>query len=206
MSGYLQRIAGSVSHPSQRVHSMVGSLFAPTNREDTAEPGLPLETSSSVAAKTSTDSAVRSLKFDLEPPKSEFSVLLEPGHLEAKPLLSTKDRNDESVPPTTKTSTQNTQDGERSSQPLPARYSPLLPVTEQYPIALQKAPPTASVRRASHSEVPQIAQREPDEIQIHIGRVEVLAVPQTQPQAAPKIARKAGSLDDYLRRRDGRSL
>jgi hypothetical protein len=44
-----------------------------------------------------------------------------------------------------------------------------------------------------------------DDIQIHIGRIEVTAVrPTPAPQAAAKTRRGAPSLDDYIRRRDGR--
>jgi hypothetical protein len=46
--------------------------------------------------------------------------------------------------------------------------------------------------------------RELGEIQIHIGRIEVTAVPQAA-RPAPAPARKALSLDEYLRRRDGRA-
>jgi len=47
--------------------------------------------------------------------------------------------------------------------------------------------------------------REPDEIQIHIGRIEVTAVQSTVPNAAPTPRRRsAASLDEYLRQRDGR--
>jgi hypothetical protein len=51
------------------------------------------------------------------------------------------------------------------------------------------------------------ARTEPDEIQIHIGRIEVVAVPPPapKPSASPKPQRGALSLDDYLRRRDRRA-
>jgi len=50
------------------------------------------------------------------------------------------------------------------------------------------------------------APREPDEVNIHIGRIEVTAAqpPPLRP-AAPKAHRKAPSLDEYLRRRGGRA-
>jgi hypothetical protein len=45
------------------------------------------------------------------------------------------------------------------------------------------------------------ASREPDEIQIHIGRIEVVAVPQQQAvRPTAKSSRKSPSLDDYLKR------
>ena len=51
---------------------------------------------------------------------------------------------------------------------------------------------------------PTHAEREPDEIQIHIGRIEVTAVQPPAPRA-PKPPDKAISLDAYLERRNGRA-
>lgn len=48
------------------------------------------------------------------------------------------------------------------------------------------------------------AERQPDEIQIHIGRIEVTAVPAPPAQRAPKAPDKGISLDAYLERRNGR--
>jgi hypothetical protein len=47
--------------------------------------------------------------------------------------------------------------------------------------------------------------READEIQIHIGRIEVTAVPPAPARPAPVPNRKSPSLDDYLKRRPGRA-
>jgi hypothetical protein len=48
---------------------------------------------------------------------------------------------------------------------------------------------------------------EPDEIQIHIGRIEVVAVPPAPtPPISPKPQRRTPSLDEYLRRRDRKAL
>ena len=46
---------------------------------------------------------------------------------------------------------------------------------------------------------------EPDEIQIHIGRIEVTAVPQTAPRPAAMPASKSINLDEYLKRGRGRA-
>jgi hypothetical protein len=44
-----------------------------------------------------------------------------------------------------------------------------------------------------------------DEIQIHIGRIEVTALPQTPARPAAPVARKALNLDEYLKRGRGRA-
>jgi hypothetical protein len=56
------------------------------------------------------------------------------------------------------------------------------------------------VELARHSLSPQA-----DDIQIHIGRIEVVAVPQAAPRPAAAPTRKGLSLDEYLNRRDGRA-
>jgi len=48
------------------------------------------------------------------------------------------------------------------------------------------------------------AARDPDEIQIHIGRIEVTAVPQTSHRTASKPVRKGITLEEYLKGRDRR--
>jgi len=46
---------------------------------------------------------------------------------------------------------------------------------------------------------------EPDEIQIHIGRIEVVAAPPSPVRAEPKPVRPSPNLGDYLKRRNGRA-
>jgi hypothetical protein len=47
-------------------------------------------------------------------------------------------------------------------------------------------------------------ERQSDEIQIHIGRIEVIAMPPAAPKMVAAPARKTQSLDEYLRQRNGR--
>jgi hypothetical protein len=63
------------------------------------------------------------------------------------------------------------------------------------------APRVAPIHRAPGGGQPQ-AQWEPDEIHIHIGRIEVAAIAPPAPRPAP--VRKSLSLDEYLRRGNGR--
>jgi hypothetical protein len=82
--------------------------------------------------------------------------------------------------------------------------------TERPPVQLVRATLAGQARQAQDSVPaefsarPPAAEREANDIQIHIGRVEVVAVPQAAPSRATAPARKAISLEDYLRRRDGR--
>lgn len=58
--------------------------------------------------------------------------------------------------------------------------------------------------RDGEKKVSRPAERERDEIQIHIGRIEVTAVPQAPARPEAKPARKTLSLDEYLKRGDKR--
>jgi len=49
------------------------------------------------------------------------------------------------------------------------------------------------------------AERQGDDIQIHIGRIEVTAMPPTASRPMPVPARKSQTLDEYLRRGSGRA-
>ena len=65
---------------------------------------------------------------------------------------------------------------------------------------------TGSARRLEKRDAapPNAEHQQADDIQIHIGRIEVLAVTQPASRPAPPQARKGLSLDEYLRRRNGR--
>jgi hypothetical protein len=75
--------------------------------------------------------------------------------------------------------------------------TPLTPVTAREDTREEKV---EFFRRASASE------REPDEIQINIGRIEVVAVPPPAARPAAAPARKSLNLEEYLKRRRGRAL
>jgi hypothetical protein len=91
-------------------------------------------------------------------------------------------------------------------------------LTSQRTHELQAQPPTnepdartiaaqinAKRQQAPISQPSRPVQAQPEEIQIHIGRIEVLAVPQVASRPAATPARKGLNLDDYLSRRNGRS-
>jgi hypothetical protein len=86
-------------------------------------------------------------------------------------------------------------EGPRPSEP--ARFAPELQAASQRAAANQ-----ALARRTP----PQMRSPiQPDEIQIHIGRIEVIAVPPPAARPAAPPARRGQSLDEYLSRSNGRS-
>jgi hypothetical protein len=100
--------------------------------------------------------------------------------------------------------------------PSAARYQPLVtpPADDHVPdnflltlpenrqvLPAQKSRALHFAKAAQRAE----AVRAPDEIQIHIGRIEVTAVPPPAPRPAPKVERKSVNLDEYLKGRQGRN-
>lgn len=107
-------------------------------------------------------------------------------------------------------------------QPAPAKparitRAPFKPLIEE-PLPRERTPATArepatrlpagdgrKQERKDVSRLPAPPSREPDEIRIHIGRIEVTAVPPPQVRSDPKPVNPALNLNDYLKRRSGRS-
>lgn len=91
----------------------------------------------------------------------------------------------------------------------PSPYQPLIAAMQQTAPRLHPHEPFTALAaiRASRIEAArrtQPAQREPDEVYIHIGRIEVAAVPQQTARPAATAARRSINLSDYLAR-NGRS-
>ena len=87
------------------------------------------------------------------------------------------------------------------------RYQPLL--AEMTPRTEERAakPFTAGDRKATRRDFSRreaTPERQPDEIRIHIGRVEVVAVPTAPVRAETRPSNKSPNLSDYLKLRHGR--
>lgn len=101
-------------------------------------------------------------------------------------------------------------EGQAQELMLTHLYAPMMnanPSASRELAALRTNPFTGAARgrgegNASRSSAP--VAREADEIQIHIGRIEVTAVQQRSAPPAAKPTRKGMSLDEYLRHSDGR--
>jgi hypothetical protein len=92
---------------------------------------------------------------------------------------------------------------EIEANPLTRKFTPLMPAVlmpSPPPVTLQS--PTKSGGDAAQSFASR--SRATDDIEIHIGRIEVAAMQAAPIRSAPaKPPRRAASLDEYLKRRDG---
>jgi hypothetical protein len=126
---------------------------------------------------------------------------------QAHPFTEDSDRTSESLKPAAAHQPQMA--GGQQPAPKPQPYEPLITTMQQTSSRLQprEPMPTATTIRSSRAEAArrsQPAQREPDEVHIHIGRIEVAAITQQAPRPAAAAARRSLNLGDYLKHGNGR--
>jgi hypothetical protein len=209
MSGYLQRIASGVLHSQRAIHPDVGSLWMPQRNavpseqfNETMAPIVPRRSTQPDAQQTRSALAHMSNKQEPDPPLQDLSARrqdasipvesrLEPEHppLVVRDATMTQAREgqnaDAAAPRATFTPLVATPSHE--SLPQPRTFTPAsTPVRERLQRTVQLTPP---------------ATPQPDEIEIHIGRIEVAAVlPQPAPRLPARPVRKSLDLSEYLKR------
>jgi hypothetical protein len=208
MSNFLQRIASTVTgNATPRLHPMLGSIFAP------AAPLTHFEAPAAVQA----GSPLHLQQAPLLGPSvfHEPAAFPGPGHAPNPsgtdaPLLPQHDVNaaletallslSSMREPVASHDAVAGNESSTAESPVPApasqRPQPLLAAAILSPsrIAPAHTAPEGPQRQA---------RREPDEIHIHIGRIEVAAVAPPTPRPASAQARKSLSLEEYLRRGNG---
>lgn len=225
MSGYLQRLVQTVAGRGDSVHPRTGSIFSPRSEE--IRPPQPEETEQLTTAQP----RPRPHAMSPEQQPSEPTRSVRPG-AEHAPLLpiAPDARSADYVPPRVPAAPRPAgapvepldalpweQPAEPSGSPLAAEADVDITVPAPAPGGVRDAfrpvmKPTrasdavtgAAASRDMHRRHAARAGRQPDDIQIHIGRIEVIAVPPPAPRA-PKPPDRSLSLDAYLSRRDGRA-
>lgn len=223
MSGYLQRLVRSVTQPAETVHPVVGSMFSASQRvtEQEMRPANEDILSRSSSAEQQSESTASQPKRALE---ADYASILLPPHPQAaaerkpvspeerfsfQPLMPTPPSEDS--PTTNRTQDRNaveriTQSTEPTEKFSPSSAAALPARSKLSPVSSQTLNPVGGIptrqTRSSFDRVEHRTAQAPEEIQIHIGRIEVTAVQQAPARAPLKPARKRESLDDYLRRRD----
>jgi hypothetical protein len=229
MSHFLERVAATVIQPKARLHPMLGSIFAPTTLCSPAE-SVPAEISTQTVAphrQEPTHFDATSHAFASHPFESHAFEFPATPHEDSSPARSNRSpaadqpllpafvsptdlRGSTRAHPSVEDSAfESSKPAGADHSPSLSPYQPLIAASQQPPPKLQprESPPTSVAARTSAAEAArraQPAQREADEIHIHIGRIEVAAIAQTAPRPAAAAARRSLNLDEYLRRGNGR--
>jgi hypothetical protein len=227
MKGYLQRLVQTVTSPAESVHPWTASVFDAGYQRDfdnvpsgeLAPPAADVQShqnsaqSSPALAPTQTllpaaecKSPTSGLKTTQGSTQSEQSANRGPSfnrRIIPEPLIAGIDIANamrlEIVP---------AKSSERAT--TPHGYTPVVTAEAVIKSGNAVEPAVSSSRTAAHKRDAHIERnsaainRQADEIQIHIGRIEVTAV-HPPPPKAPKMRDKEISLDAYLKRRDGRA-
>jgi hypothetical protein len=219
MSGFLQRLVSSAIQPIAGVHPVTTPLFS-TPQHETASQGFEQQTSvadaSGMFAWVETDREMPTRQANEEAiVPGPIPMMKTTGHGRGEdPAFRYRSQPTAIVSEAQERLEQNTFHLPTGETPevavFQSVYSPLLPeVASPDPLhALDSPSPFAAPQ--AHRDAPAKApntvpgRREPDEIQITIGRIEVTAVPQSPARPAPKPGRKQLSLDEYLLRADRR--
>lgn len=234
MSGYLHRLVHTVSHPRETIHPRTGSLFAPYRsapdsfsewfeqaetvaahpaRSNSSTTGEPAGTVQHPARSDSPQSPLRLGTAD-EPPRIIESVRRADAPQPAgdKAQQDTLEHAVQAPRRLAAPQAQRAAPGSRRDAGIQG-HVPLIPPQRSEAHSTKPETPqfpadAPSMREASANVTaegrPTRAKREPDEIQIHIGRIEVTAVQPPTPRA-PTPPDRAISLDAYLERRNGRA-
>ena len=221
MRGYLQRMAASVLSRERAIHPVVGSLWAPQSS------AAPIEQSREILAPGMRPHQVRDAEADriqtqmwanLHPEQdSTESISVGREQKSGAPIDASRSNDDTELKlllpmQNAPTSEQirslpiEKESGQQTELPQSERstFTRLVPESAQRPIAAQNtsvlAPvaPHAAAQRSYPGAQPA---HEPDTIEIHIGRIEVLAAqPQPAPRPPARPAHKPLDLREYLGR------
>jgi hypothetical protein len=217
MKGYLQRMAASVMNPQRSVQPLLGTLFSGARPESEAVPGVWPELSTEIPAEPE---ALRT-KQKVDPPAARLTPPDERDQPESpttqkisgasrmsgrqvefpdrgfEPLVASPAILRAGDPPQhparleTETQTE-TQTETRTEMQVRVDTRPVI-----LPISQVREHRDSAIREPrAHRSAP----AQPDEVHIHIGRIEVTAVPPPAPPAIQKPARKSLNLTEYLRR------
>jgi hypothetical protein len=243
MTGYLQRLAASVSQPRPSLHPLVGSIFS-GGRQEVASPNLlqndalastddqnRVPTTRTVSDSTDGPMRRRDLGADdragapdtdnrrAEQRRSEreiFHPLLPskapdvdvsamppeavPGDGAGAQSALHHDRRDTSIVGAARMARVAVEDGPPADRRNAIAAPPVSELHERAGMLAAVAGDAGKPARVEFS-APSRRSAQSDDIQIHIGRIEVTAVAQPAPRPAAAPARKAMSLDEYLGRR-----
>jgi hypothetical protein len=219
MSGHLQRIAANVLDSARALHPAVDSRWAMPSMgsateadSETLASSVPYRTTTRVEDLTAVQEqqatappAVKSPASEVAPLYESKAITVDAEKLQPLPATTNPDATFLSIAPAKNQATTSPKAAETKPAPRPT-FAPLLPEAPREQKITTPAlaiTPAALLRNDKPTRLQPVAQsaREPDEIEIHIGRIEVTAaLPQPAARPAPRPARKSLDLGEYLKR------
>jgi len=209
VSGYLQRLARSAVHPPEGIRPVLRPLFSAPRPEP--EPvGLPLEVETEAGApEPSRAPRPNGVVTRQSNPLPHAAHQPAPGAHNPRPV----DLPPVAPPPEDAPASRDFQPLLEQIAPREALTYAVLPTGDRESTDAAESPePARPPRHHSQQISPMRMERqtpsgrapfaplETDEIQIHIGRIEVTAVPPAAAPAVPRPVRKSLNLDEYLKR------
>jgi len=211
MSGYLQRLVHTAAQPVQTVHPLTASLFAASHEN----PSSGIESEESFIADPAHPAADATSQFQDVPERTasrDITSRHEYRHIapfRAATPFPSENASDDS-PSRQEQLVQSLRPTAHPKEDAEQPPTPEFPQTEFHPLIRRDAAPAeaqpthapfrAEVRPSRDSRLPAGLARSSEDIQIHIGRIEVTAVHPPAPRTA-KTPDRGLSLDSYLNRR-----
>lgn len=226
MKGYLQRMVTGVARSERAVHPLVGGMFLRGGQQEIVEETEIVSAPKGTGRNGSSSLERRGVREPAMPERAEILPLVEDGAErglridEAQRWSSAEEAEAKSSARGEEYREDQVAAGERQTN-MPVQVRNLLvrdDVQRKSEVRAdsqiieasdfgENLEPLRVVRQSPERVVAErvARQRGSEDIQIHIGRVEVIAVPPPVQRAAPAATRKAESLEEYLRRRDRRA-
>jgi hypothetical protein len=206
MSGYLQRIASGVLHSQRAIHPAIGSLWMPQRNavpseqfDETMAPIVPRRSTQPDAQQTRSALAHMSNKQEPDPPLQDLSARRQDASIPVESRLE-PERPPLVVRDATMTQARHGQHADDLARPT--AFTPLVATSSRASMLQPRGiVPASMLSRERTLPVTPSPAPQPDEIEIHIGRIEVAAVlPQPAPRLPARPVRKSLDLNEYLKR------
>lgn len=221
MSGFLHRLAGTVLRPQQRIHPLVGSIYAGHHLEpdiETPANETNAPQSSLLLPRESSPQERRAVSRGSLTEQDKNSVAARDERVQTS-ALELQDRHPEAAPPAHREHSDQSESVAEAQPYTPLLSASIVPRISETPadgLKFLYSAPELTVAQTNRDVLPSPSpgptthamrsdRREPDEIQIHIGRIEVTAITQAPPSTPARSGRTAPTLAEYLHRRDGRT-
>jgi len=226
MSGYLQRMVAGAARPVRTMHPLVGGVFVKEQRQGIIEESA-VVSARSEPARIDGDVEARGEALETQNPERLVGRPVVDRGLqqeEMAPEMRGRAREDDGAI-VSSVQKSDVREPLAAEEKIQARrvHTLLMPevadhdseervagtvleaIEHRTGAEVSHAARTAKERAAAERAARKEMERGSEDIQIHIGRIEVIAVQPPLQRAAPAVTRKSESLEDYLRRRDRRA-